>query len=77
MRGSELTRYLGEADKRLVQATNVLEPLTLEVWILTHPELRNTVRVKALMAVLYGQSSMGCSKRNDTDSMECGAMVPP
>jgi hypothetical protein len=53
MRGSELTRYLGEADKRLVQATNVLEPLTLEVWILTHPELRNTVRVKALMAVLY------------------------
>jgi DNA-binding transcriptional LysR family regulator len=45
--------YLGDADDRLVRATNVLEPLTLELWILTHPDLRHTARVKALMAVLY------------------------
>lgn len=45
--------YLGDADERLVRVTNVLEPLTLELWILTHPDLRHTARVKALMTVLY------------------------
>ena len=45
--------YLGDADERLVRVTNVLESLTLELWILTHPDLRHTARVKALMAVLY------------------------
>ncbi|MGD8642227.1 MAG: LysR family transcriptional regulator [Gammaproteobacteria bacterium] len=45
--------YLGDADDRLVRVTNVLESLTLELWILTHPDLRHTARVKALMAILY------------------------
>ncbi len=45
--------YLGDADARLVRATNVVESLTLELWILTHADLRHTARVKALMAVLY------------------------
>ncbi len=45
--------YLGDADDRLVRVTNVLEPLTLELWILTHPDLRQTARVKALMELLY------------------------
>jgi len=45
--------YLGDADDRLVRVTAVLEPLTLELWILTHPDLRHTARVKALMTVLY------------------------
>ena len=45
--------YLGDADERLVRATNVIEPLTLELWILTHADLRHTARVKALMAFLY------------------------
>ncbi|WP_455219042.1 LysR family transcriptional regulator [Kaarinaea lacus] len=47
--------YLGDADDRLVRVTDVLEPLTLELWILTHPDLRHTARVKALMAVLYDE----------------------
>ena len=29
------------------------EALTLELWILTHPDLRHTARVKALMAYLF------------------------
>jgi len=45
--------YLGDVDKRLVRVTETIEPLTLELWILTHPDLRHTARVKALMAYLY------------------------
>lgn len=45
--------YLGDADERLVRVTDPIEPLTLELWILTHPDLRHTARVKALMAYLY------------------------
>jgi DNA-binding transcriptional LysR family regulator len=45
--------YLGDSDKRLVRASETIEPLTLELWLLTHPDLRHTARVKALMAYLY------------------------
>ena len=47
--------YLGDADERLVRVTDLLEPLTLELWILTHPDLRHTARVKTLMTVLYDE----------------------
>lgn len=45
--------YLGDRDDRLVRVTDTIEPLTLELWLLTHPDLRHTARVKALMAHLY------------------------
>lgn len=45
--------YLADADTRLVRISNLIEPLTLELWILTHPDLRHTARVKALMAYLF------------------------
>ena len=45
--------YLGDRDKRLVRVTETIAPLTLELWLLTHPDLRHTARVKALMAYLY------------------------
>ena len=45
--------YLGDRDNRLVRVTETIEPLTLELWLLTHPDLRHTARVKALMAYLY------------------------
>jgi len=45
--------YLGDADNRLLRIGEPLEALTLELWILTHPDLRHTARVKALMAFLY------------------------
>jgi DNA-binding transcriptional LysR family regulator len=45
--------YLGDSDDQLVRATDTLDPLDLELWLLTHPDLRQTARVKALMAFLY------------------------
>jgi len=45
--------YLGDRDKRLIRVTEAIESLTLELWLLTHPDLRHTARVKALMAYLY------------------------
>lgn len=47
--------YLADTDKRLVRVSDTIEPLTLELWILTHPDLRHTARVKALMAYLYAE----------------------
>jgi len=45
--------YLADANKRLVRVGEPAEALTLELWILTHPDLRHTARVKALIAFLY------------------------
>lgn len=45
--------YLGDADPRLVQVGEPVEPLKIELWVLTHPDLRHTARVKALIAFLY------------------------
>ena len=45
--------YLADQDKRLVRVSEPVNALTLELWILTHVDLRNTARVKALMAYVY------------------------
>jgi DNA-binding transcriptional LysR family regulator len=45
--------YLGDADKRLVRVGRLLEWMTIELWVLTHPDLRHTARVKALMSFLF------------------------
>ncbi|MEJ2361534.1 MAG: LysR family transcriptional regulator [Gammaproteobacteria bacterium] len=45
--------YVGDADARLVRVGEPLEALTMELWILTHPDLRHTARVKALMDYLH------------------------
>jgi len=48
-----LPAYIGEADDRLVRVGGPLEDRTLQLWLLTHPDLRHTARVKALMDFLY------------------------
>jgi len=45
--------YLGDTETRVVRVSSPIEPLTVELWLLTHPDLRHTARVKALMAFLY------------------------
>lgn len=45
--------YLADMEKRLIRVTEPFEALTLELWLLTHPDLRHTARVKSLMAFLY------------------------
>lgn len=48
-----LPSYAGALDDRLVQHGEFLERLTLDLWVLTHPDLKETVRVRALMDFLY------------------------
>lgn len=50
---SLLPTYVGEADDRLVRHGSLLDDLTLQLWVLTHPDLRQTARVKVLMDFLY------------------------
>ena len=47
--------YLGDTNDRLVRIGDPLEALTIELWVLTHPDLRHTARVKALLAYLYDE----------------------
>ncbi len=44
--------YLADADDRLVRVSDTIAHLDMELWILTHPDLRHTARVRALMAFL-------------------------
>lgn len=44
---------LGDADPRLTRVGDPIEPLTLDLWVLTHSDLRHTARVKMLMTYLY------------------------
>lgn len=50
---SVLPCYLGDADARLVRAAQPIETLTIELWVLTHSDLRHTARVKTLMSFLF------------------------
>jgi len=45
--------YVGDADPRLSRASDTIASLDMKLWVLTHPDLRNTARVRALMSHLY------------------------
>lgn len=45
--------FLGDADKKLVRVLQPAEEMSLELWLLTHTDLRHTARVRALMHFLY------------------------
>ena len=47
--------YVGDADNRLERASETLDHLDMEFWVLTHPDLKNTARVRAFMTHLYGE----------------------
>ena len=47
--------YVGDADPRLVRVSDPIENLDMQLWVLTHPDLRNTARVRALMTFLYDE----------------------
>jgi DNA-binding transcriptional LysR family regulator len=44
--------FLGDSERGLLRVTEPLEELTMNLWILTHPDLRKTARVTALMRFL-------------------------
>jgi DNA-binding transcriptional LysR family regulator len=45
--------YLGEAHPQLSRVGQAIEALTLNLWVLTHPDLKHTTRVRVLMDYLY------------------------
>lgn len=45
--------FRGDSHPGLVRVTEPLEELTMELWVLTHPDLRYTARIKALFGYLY------------------------
>ncbi|MGD2168018.1 MAG: LysR family transcriptional regulator [Gammaproteobacteria bacterium] len=44
--------FLGDGDTELVRLSDPPDALTMDLWVLTHPDLRNTARVKVLMTHL-------------------------
>jgi len=44
-----MSAFLVDGNTDLVRIAGPFKELTLEVWVLSHPDLRNTVRVTALM----------------------------
>ncbi|WP_347310975.1 LysR family transcriptional regulator [Defluviimonas sp. SAOS-178_SWC] len=49
--------YVGDADDRLLRVSDPIAALDLDLWVLTHRDLTNTARVRALMTHLYGELS--------------------
>ena len=45
--------FLGDPDPALIRLPDAPGGMTSELWVLTHPDLRSTARVKALMTYLY------------------------
>ena len=50
-----LPHYVGQSDGQMVEIMELPEHCHRNVWILTHPDLRNTARVKAFMQFMYQQ----------------------
>lgn len=44
--------FLGDAESGLLRAFEPVDALTMDLWVLTHPDLRNTARVRVLMTYL-------------------------
>ena len=51
-----LPHYLGGADSRLVELMPLPEECNHHIWILTHPDIRFTARVKAFMQFMYRET---------------------
>jgi DNA-binding transcriptional LysR family regulator len=49
----QLPCFLGDSEKKLVRLPDSPEEMMMELWLLTHEDLRNTARVRALMAFLH------------------------
>jgi len=62
--------YVGDADPRLIRVSDTIASLDMQLWVLTHPDLRHTARVRAFMAHLYDELG------NDAD-LYAGKRKPP
>lgn len=48
-----LPTYVGDSDSKLISVMDVPEQFHLNIWMLTHPDLKNTRRIKAFMQFMY------------------------
>jgi DNA-binding transcriptional LysR family regulator len=46
--------FLGDGEPGLARLGDPIESLTMGLWVLTHPDLRHTARVRPLMTFLVG-----------------------
>ncbi|WP_419176819.1 LysR family transcriptional regulator [Desulfosediminicola sp.] len=53
-----LPTYVGDQDKDLVAVLDVPEKFHHKIWMLTHPDLRNTMRIKAFMQFMYNETAV-------------------
>lgn len=51
-----LPTYLGDCDNRLVAVFDVPRKFHNKIWILTHPDLKNTRRIKSFMRFMYEET---------------------
>lgn len=54
-----LPTYVGDCDRELVPILDVPEQFHHRIWILTHPDLKSTSRIKAFMQFMYRETSPG------------------
>lgn len=47
--------YVGDDDPRLARISDPIESLDMQLWVLTHQDLRNSARVRAMMTFLYDE----------------------
>ncbi|MCV2882405.1 LysR family transcriptional regulator [Actibacterium sp. XHP0104] len=47
--------YVGDADDRLLRVSDTIAHLDMRLWVLTHPDLQKTSRVRALMTRLFSE----------------------
>lgn len=52
-----LPTYIGDRDNRLVIVHEVPEKYYGDIWMLTHPDLKNTGRIRAFMQFMYKECS--------------------
>ena len=45
--------FIGDTEKGLVRVGDPLKQISSELWVLTHPDLRHTARMRALMQFIY------------------------
>jgi len=50
--------YAGDMDERLIRVSDPISNLDMELWVLTHPDLRNSAKIRALMSFLYNDLGM-------------------
>lgn len=64
--------YMGDSSPLLVPVVAPIEAFTIELWVLTHPDLRQTARVKVMMSYLVERLRADSDKFEGRKALESG-----